>query len=192
VSEHVVEQHVGPDLGSHSLAAAAGQRGRSAAKYVEKAHCMSLRLMQTAFVLLACMLSCSCASVSTIQPVAAEKGLKDYKRAYIEALPNDEFQLYQALLFELTDMGIEVVAAPFKEPLPGDLLVRYSFDSGWDFTKYLKAFRFEFIDAGTNRVVASTSYRSVGLWLGVRDRRLESAFNDLRTKQGFPPTSQFK
>jgi hypothetical protein len=30
---------------------------------------------------------------------------------YIEPLANDEFQIHQALLFELTDMGMEVVAA---------------------------------------------------------------------------------
>jgi hypothetical protein len=139
-----------------------------------------------------CALSWSCASVSTLQPPAADKGLKNYKRAYIEALPNDEFQIYQALMFELTDMGMEVTGAPFKEPTPTDLLVKYSFDSGWDFTKYLKAFRLQFVDAATSRVVTSTSYRATGLWLGVRDGRLESAFNDLRAKHGYPPTKQFK
>lgn len=121
-----------------------------------------------------------------------EKGLKEYKRAYIEALPKDEFQLYQALLFEVSDMGMEVVATPFKQPIATDLLVKYSFDAGWDLTKYLKAFRFEFIEATTGKVVASTSYRSTGIWLGVRDGRLESAFNDLRAKHSFPPTKQFK
>jgi hypothetical protein len=134
----------------------------------------------------------ACVSVSTLQPLNADKGLKQYKRAYITPLANDEFQLYQALLFELTDMGIEVVAAPFKEPVETDLLVTYSFDAGWDMTKYLQAFRFQFTDAKTSRVVASTSFRSPGIWLGTRDRRLESAFNDLRAKHGFPPTKQFQ
>jgi hypothetical protein len=147
---------------------------------------------QSILVLLICVFLWSCASVSTLQPPAADKGLKNYKRAYIEALPHDEFQIYQALLFELSDMGIEVVAAPFRNPTETDLLVKYSFDSGWDITKYLKAFRLEFIDATTTRVIASTSYRSTGIWLGVRDSRLESAFNDLRAKHGFPPTKQFQ
>ena len=117
-----------------SAEAPAGQ-GQRRRRNKWRKYCISLSRMQTGFVLIVCMLSFSCASVSTIQPVAAGKGLKDHKRAYIEALANDEFQLYQALLFELTDMGIEVVAAPFKEPLPSDLLVKYSFDSGWDLTK---------------------------------------------------------
>jgi hypothetical protein len=144
-------------------------------------------------LLLVCLAGLSaCVAVSTFQPTNQETNLKHYKRAYIEPLSADEFQLYQALLFELTDMGMEVVAAPFKQPSRADLLVKYSFDAGWDMTKYLKAFRFEFIDATTSRLVASTSYRSTGLWLGVRDRRLEAAFNDLRAKHGFPPTKQFQ
>jgi hypothetical protein len=153
---------------------------------------MHTKRLPILLLLLVSLASGACASVSTVQPSAQEKGLKNYKRAYIEALPNDEFQIYQALMFELTDMGMQIVGTPFKEPLDTDLVVKYSFDAGWDFTKYLKAFRLQYVDAVTSRVIASTSYRSTGIWLGVRDRRLESAFNDLRSKHGYPPTPQFQ
>lgn len=143
-------------------------------------------------IAVACMLPCSCASISTFQLSEPENRLANYKRAYIAPLANDEWQLHQALLFELTDMGIEVVAIPFKEPTDKDLLVKYSYASGWDIVKYLKAFQFQFIDALSGEIVASTSYRSTGIWLGKRDGRLESAFNDLRQKNGLPPTKQFR
>ena len=143
-------------------------------------------------IALACAFSCACANISTIQSPTSENKLANYKRAYIEALANDEWQLNQALLFELTDMGIEIVGIPFKHPTENDLLVKYSFDSGWDLTKYLKAFQFQFIDALSGRIVASTSYQSTGIWLGKRDGRLKSAINDLREKNGYPPTKQFE
>jgi hypothetical protein len=86
---------------------------------------------------------------------------------------------------------MEVVSQPFDVPGDTDLVIKYSYDSGWDMTKYLQAFQFQFIDAYNGKIVASTSFRSRGLWLGVRDERLERAFNDLRKKNGLPPTTQF-
>jgi hypothetical protein len=137
------------------------------------------------------ILMAGCASISTMS-LPQEKPLRNYQRAYIEQLPNDQFQLFQALAYELSDMGLEIVGRPFTEPAEHDLVVRYSFNVGWDFTKYLHSFTFQFIDATSGRLVASTSYRSVGLWHGVRDGRLETAFNDLRAKNGLPTTKQFK
>ena len=132
----------------------------------------------------------SCTSMQTDLAPGGE--LKSYKRAYIEALPQDEFQIYRALYHELNDMGMEVVGVPFKNPTASDLVVKYSYDAGWDVTRYLQAFQIRFMDAKSGRVVAVSSFRSRGVWLGVRDQRLETAFNDLRAKNGYPPTRQFQ
>ncbi|WP_220810460.1 hypothetical protein [Noviherbaspirillum aridicola] len=123
---------------------------------------------------------------------SAGSGLKSYKRAYIESLQEDEFQIYPALFKELNDMGIEVVGIPIKEPTETDLVVKYSYDAGWDFTRYLQSFQFQFLNAKTGKVVAMSSFKSRGIWQGVRDGRLEAAFNDLRAKNGYPPTRQFQ
>lgn len=141
------------------------------------------------FVLILSLLS-GCATVRT--EIVGGSDLKSYKRAHIEALLEDEFQIYGALFSELTDMGIQVVATPFKEPEGTDLLVKYTYDSGWDMTRYLQSFQFQFIDAKSGRVVTMQSYKSRGLWLGVRDGRLKSAFNELRAKNGYPPSKQFQ
>lgn len=130
-----------------------------------------------------------CATVRT--EVVGAGDLKNYKRAYVEALTEDEFQIYGALFTELTDMGIQVVATPFKQPQETDLLVKYTYDGGWDMTRYLQSFQFQFVDAKSGRVVAIQSYKSRGLWLGVRDGRLKAAFNELRAKNGYPQSKQF-
>lgn len=149
----------------------------------------TIRLLGVSMVLLIS----GCVSMSTIQAPSGpdNKGLTSYTRAYIEQAPNDEFLIYQALVYELNDMGMEVIATPFKDATDGDLLVKYSFTTGWDFIKYLKSFQFQFIDALSGKLVSSTSFRSVGIWIGARDGRLKRAFNDLRKKNGLPPTSQF-
>jgi hypothetical protein len=134
---------------------------------------------------------CSCAQISTIQSSQHSNSLSSYKRAYIQGLESDEWQLNQALFYELNDMGFDVVAIPFKQPTDKDLIVKYSFDTGWDLEKYLKAFQFQFIDALSGRVITSTSYSSTGIWKGKRDGRIEAAINDLRMKNGYPPSKQF-
>ena len=141
--------------------------------------------------ILVCLLAflTGCATVRT--DTVGGGDLKNYKRAYLEAQAEDEFQIYGALFSELTDMGMQVVAAPFKEPEGTDLLVKYTYDGGWDITRYLQSFQFQFIDAKTGRVVVVQSYKSRGLWLGVRDGRLKAAFNELRAKNGYPPSKQF-
>ncbi|MDY0037701.1 MAG: hypothetical protein RBS05_17460 [Zoogloea oleivorans] len=135
------------------------------------------------------LLIAGCANVRT--EVTGGGDLKNYKRAYVEALVEDEFQIYGALFSELTDMGMAVVATPIKEPAETDLIVKYAYDSGWDMTRYLQSFQFQFIEAKTGRVVTIQSYKSRGLWLGVRDGRLKTAFNELRAKNGYPPSKQF-
>lgn len=130
-----------------------------------------------------------CAVIQT--DVVGESNLKSYKRAYVVAIPVDEFQIYPALFSELTDMGMQVVANPFTDPEKTDLIVNYSYDSGWDMSRYLQSFQFQFIDAKSRRVIAIQTFKSRGIWLGVRNERLKSAFNSLRAKNGYPPSKQF-
>ncbi len=140
-----------------------------------------------------CLLALSgCASTHT--DFAGTGDLKNYKRAYVETLARDEFQIYAALFFELTDMGKEVVAVPFKEPRDGDLLVKYTYGGGWDHlrARYLQSFQFQFIDAKTGRVMVVQSFKSRDSWHGVRDQRLKVAFDELRARNGYPPTKQFR
>ncbi len=143
-----------------------------------------------AWLFVGCLLALQgCVSMQT---VSKGNELQGYTKAYIEPLAQDEFQLYQALFSELNDMGMIVVSSPFQVPTSTDLIVRYTYDAGWDMTRYLQSFQFQFIDAKTGRIVVAQSFKSRGLWLGVRDNRLESAFNELRAKNGFPPTKQFQ
>ncbi len=138
----------------------------------------------------ACILALSgCVSMHT--DAIGNGNFKNYSRAYIESLAKDEFQIYSALAYEMNDMEMEVVAIPIRNPKETDLIVKYSYEEGWDITPYLQSFQFQFIDAKTGRVVATQSYKSRGIWHGVRDGRLEAAFNELREKNGFPPSKQF-
>lgn len=131
-------------------------------------------------------------SACVTMQAAAPGDFRSFRRAYIEAPPEDEFQIRRALVWELNDMGLDVVGAPIETPTDTDLVVAFAYNAGWDLTRYLRAFHIQFIDAKSGRVVASSSYSSTGLWRGVRDARLESAFNELRAKIGYPPTKQFQ
>lgn len=133
-----------------------------------------------------------CAKISTIRVAPSEFKLSNYKRAYVYPHSDDEWQINQAINYELDDMGIRLVGVPFKNPSEKDLLVKYEFSTDWDTTKYLKSFQIELIDAQTGYIVSSTSFYSLGIWLGQRDRRLEAAFNNLREKNDLPATKQFK
>lgn len=130
-----------------------------------------------------------CATVQTDS--AKNINLTSFKRAYVQPQQEDEFQIYRALFWELNDMGLEVIGVPFKDPTEQDLLVTYSYEGGWDMTRYLQSFQLRFINAKTTQVVTTSSYKSRGLWRGVRDGRLEDAFNDIRAKSNLPPTKQF-
>lgn len=135
------------------------------------------------------MLFVGCATVET--NVATGQSLKAYKQAYIEQEPQDEFNIYKAIFWELNDMGYKVVSLPFKQPDETDLNVTYTYASGWDLSRYLQSFQIKFVNAKTNQVIATTSYRSRGIWRGVRDGRLEDAFNSLRSQENLPLTKQF-
>ena len=72
------------------------------------------------FVLVCLVIMAGCVTIRT--DVVGNGDLKKFKRAYVEALVEDEFQIYGALFSELNDMGMEVVATSFKEPAPGYLV----------------------------------------------------------------------
>ncbi|WOB10753.1 hypothetical protein [Piscinibacter gummiphilus] len=117
--------------------------------------------------------------------------MKSYKQVFIEQPAEDKWAIYPALFAELTDMGMVVVGKPFSDPKETDLIVKFSYETGWDLTQYLHSFQFQFIEAQSGRIVALQSFHSKGIWLGVRDGRLKAAFNELREKNGYPPTKQF-
>lgn len=144
------------------------------------------------FMLAALLASSGCAVVhNQVTPGVGDSSLQNFKRAYVEPLAEDGYQIYPALVAELSDMGMTVVAKPIPDPQPTDLLVRFSYEGGWDLAPYLRAFQFHFMEAGTGRLVAVQSFSSRGIWLGVRDARLKAAFNELRAKNGYPPSKQF-
>lgn len=128
--------------------------------------------------------------VSTVAMIDAAQFNK-YKQAYIEPHPQDEFSMTQALMVEVKDLGLSAVGAPFVDPQDTDLLIKYTYDDGWDMAKYLKTFNIQLMCAKTKNMLVSTSYNGIGLWYGVRDGRLETAFNEIRSKIGKPPTKQF-
>lgn len=131
----------------------------------------------------------ACTSLQT-QNVQSE-GLKGYRRAYVEPVPEDEFRVVPALIAELASMGFEVTGRPFVEPTDADLIVRAAPVGGWDMTRYLQSLQLTFMAAKSGRIVTSSSFYSKGAWLGVRDARLKAVFNDFREKNGFPPSTQF-
>jgi hypothetical protein len=139
-------------------------------------------------IILALLLG-GCASLSTDS--GGTRRLADYHRAYIKPLVEDEFSLRHALTWELRDMGISVVSEAPPDPRDGDMVVEYDYSGGWDMTRYLKTFQFQFIDAKTKEVFTSQSYSSSGIWRGRRDGRLVAAFNELRKRNNLPPTKQF-
>ena len=131
--------------------------------------------------------ACSTMQTQNLQP----DGLKSFKRAYIEPPAEDEFQVVPALIAELTDMGFSVAGRPFSEPMDTDMIVKVTPVGGWDMTRYLQSIQIQFTAAKSGQLVTSSSFDSRGAWLGVRDGRLKAIFNDVRQKNGFPPSKQF-
>lgn len=141
-------------------------------------------------VSLAAIALCSgCATVES--SLARNVDLKEYKRAYLEPQKEDEFQMYRAIFWELNDLGFEVVGVPFKDPSNDDFVVKYSYEGSWDIARYLQSFQIKMMNAKSDKLISTTSYYSRGLWRGVRDGRLEDAFNEFRKSAGLPPTKQF-
>jgi hypothetical protein len=146
---------------------------------------ISRRLVLVASITL--LHACTTLQTQNLQP----DGLKAYRRAYVETPLEDEFQVVPAMIAELSDMGFEIVGRPFAEPTDSDLLVKVTPIGGWDVTRYLQSVQIQFIAAKSGRLVISSSFYSKGLWLGVRDGRLKTLFNDIRQKNGYPPSKQF-
>lgn len=142
-----------------------------------------------------CLLFYGCVSISTEPYSKSQKHISQYKRVYIK-MPAyniyDEWDLKQVLVYELTDMGFEVISQPAENINEDDMLVEYSFKNGASRVKYLSAFRFKFIDASTGEIITFVTYKADSVWYGIRDGRLEDAFNDLRKQNGYPPTRQFQ
>jgi hypothetical protein len=68
--------------------------------------------------------------------------------------------------------------------------VKVTLVGGWDMTRYLQSVQIQFIAAKSGRLVTS-SFAPRASWLGVRDGRLKTVFNDIRQKNGYPPSKQF-
>ena len=116
---------------------------------------------------------------------------KSYKRVFIEPNPSDEFGIYQGIFWEMKDIGLTPVAEPSNPAKPGDLKISFISEGGWDLTRYLQSFQINFIDVINNQVMMTHSFYAKLAFLGVRDRRLEAAFDEIRSKNGLPPTKQF-
>ncbi|MDP2023783.1 MAG: hypothetical protein Q8L16_23110 [Hydrogenophaga sp.] len=152
------------------------------------------KLFTLLFACLASTLITGCASTpstSVQSNVLDSSGFSSYKRAYVKPIQQDEFQVASAVMGELSTMGMEINAQPFKEPQQTDMIVEIEVIDGWDLSKYLKGLQLRFTNAASSRIIATTAFNSNGIWMGVREKRLKAVFNDLREKLGLPPTKQF-
>lgn len=146
-----------------------------------------------ALIMGAVLVTSGCASTPSTSlqtSVLRDTPLKDYKQAFIEIVGEDEFQVGAALVIEFSDMGLEVLADPPAQK-EGVLRVRATPIGGWDLSRYLQSLQLQLSSAATGRVEATTHFRSNGVWMGARDKRLKLAFNDLRAKLQLPPSKQF-
>jgi len=110
---------------------------------------------------------------------------KRYKTAYVEALENDEYNLYGEIVAELMRLGLEVAGGAPTKPVSTDLLVKYTFRGGWNAgqLRYPKEFQVVFMDALSNRVVAAAG-NSAGTGPS-GESRVKSAFRELRRQLGY-------
>jgi len=135
---------------------------------------------------LAILLASGCAHKNVV--MSHNHDFKTYKTAYIEILPQDEFNLGTHIIQEMSDLGFEarISSAP-SAPTPTDLLVKYSYDDGWDFGKYLKSYQVFFFDARTTSLVASISYHLDNATIVGTEARIAGGFDDFRKEAGLPP-----
>lgn len=146
---------------------------------------MKARLMFKMFLLLITLSILSgCATNQSF--VTPNKDFRQYKTAYIEIISPDKYNLGTAIVYELSDMGFQVVNKPAPaSPLATDMKVKYSYTAEWDLSTYLHSFQIVFADAQTDAVVANIAYRLSGNWVR-SDARITDAFNEFRKKLGFP------
>ena len=112
--------------------------------------------------------------------------MKEYKNVYLQNLPEDEFNVGSKIGQSMTGLGY-VMFEKNRPDDPGatDLLVKYSYFDSWDLNKYLKSFQVKFIDARSDKVVATIDYHKNGIW-GGSDGRVPDAFNYCRPYFGWP------
>ncbi len=141
--------------------------------------------MKKIFCLLFLLLFSGCATNQVL--LIPSKDFKSYKTAYIELIPDDEYGIGTFITYELSDMGFKIANKRTTEPLPTDMLVKYSFSRSWDFVLYLKGYHVLFLDAQTETIIADLDYSQVGVWVSPQYRKIQG-FNELRNKLGYPPS----
>ena len=136
------------------------------------------------FIMLIIMFLTGCAPSikSTLMPNVK---LTDYKSAYIQSIPNDEFNLQSKIMTQLSKMGLQVIDKPKPDlPINTDMLVNYSFHGDWDFGYYLQAFQIRFLDAKTSAVLGIIDFDRHGNFGYEPDERISDAFNDFKHVMG--------
>jgi hypothetical protein len=137
------------------------------------------------FGILILLILSSCAATIMQTHVSREKNFLQYKRAYLELLPKDEFNIASFIVAYVNEMGIKVIGLPPPQVLEEtDLIIKYRYDDGWDLNKYLKSFQVHFLDAQTGVVIGLISYEKK--MLGYADNRMRDAFNEFRRTLGLP------
>lgn len=111
-----------------------------------------------------------------------------YKTAHVEALEQDEYNLYSEIVAELLQLGLEVKGGTPARPVSTDLLVTYTYRGGWSsgILRHPKELTVVFTDALSSRVVATAGNRTGAGWPS-RDSPVKSAFRELREQLGYDP-----
>lgn len=133
-------------------------------------------LVLAGFILISC-------SANTQVIISPDDDFLRYKRAYLRVLDKDQFNLASAINYQLSDMGVEVMAKLPPDPPENSMVVNYTYDDGWDWTIYLKSFQVIFMNAISGKVIANISYQLSGRWTPT-EMRIIDAFNEFRRKIG--------
>jgi hypothetical protein len=139
---------------------------------------MKKALILSLFVLLA-----GCAQINS--QIVPNENFLDYKTAYLEIKTKDEFNLASEIGYQLSQMGMEVITKEKSSAASKSLLVKFTYDEGWDFAGYyLKSFQVFFTNADSEKIIASISYHKPGSAGPRGQERIVDAFNDFRKKLG--------
>ena len=145
---------------------------------------ISRRLVLVASITL--LQACTTLQTQNLQP----GGLKAYRRAYVEMPLEDEFQVVPAndrrtLGHGFRDCREAVCGADrLRSPSEGHACWWLGHDA-------VPSERTDSVYCGEVGPTRHLIICSKGLWLGVRDGRLKTVFNDIRQKNGYPPSKQF-
>jgi hypothetical protein len=139
--------------------------------------------LKNIYLLVGLLTFSSCATIHT--HLAPGRDILQYKRAYFEFLPKDEFNVGSLIVLYVNELGFQVINSPApKDPLDSDMILKYMYEDGWDFVKYLKGLQVHFTDARTGQIVGLISYQKNGF--GYTDSRVRDAFNEFRLTLGLP------